>query len=95
MSLDSVALASKMRIYLLRGIIGLAVGGFSGAIIGAVVLGFQSWLTENPEEPAWIFAGVVVGAIFGTFVGSIIGFLIGVFTTRNVAAEEAPLTLLK
>ncbi len=95
MSFDNLAIASKIRIYLLRGMIGLAIGGFGGAVVGAVVLGFQSWLTENPEEPAWIFAGIVLGAMFGTFIGSAIGFVIGMLTTKNVAAEEATLTLFK
>jgi len=95
MAFDSVALASKVRIYLLRGIVGLAIGGFGGAVVGAVVLGFQSWLTENPEEPAWVFAGITLGVMFGAFVGSIVGFVVGIVTTRNAASEEVTLMIFK
>jgi hypothetical protein len=73
-----------------RGVIGLAVGGPSGAVIGAAVMSFISWLRENPEEPAWIFVGTFVGLMLGLLGGSILGFLLGFFTIR-VHNSERPL----
>jgi len=72
-----------MRLSLYRGVLGLVIGGLAGSVIGASVMWFISWLRENPEEPAWIFAGTVVGLMLGLLTGSIVGFLLGLFTVRN------------
>ncbi|MGI8996976.1 MAG: hypothetical protein ACR2GW_09955 [Pyrinomonadaceae bacterium] len=74
---------SKIRISLNRGLIGLAIGGVCGGVIGAAVLWFISWLRENPEEPAWIFAGTMIGLMFGVFCGSALGFIIGLFSVQH------------
>jgi NhaP-type Na+/H+ or K+/H+ antiporter len=72
-----------------RGLIGLAVGGISGGIIGAILLWFVSWLRENPEEQAWILAGTWVGFVLGITCGSALGFIIGlVFTWKPDSNEQ-------
>ena len=43
---------------------------------------------ENPEEPAWIFAGTMVGLIFGIVGGSVLGFSTWV-TLGNLGSREA------
>jgi hypothetical protein len=70
---------------------GLAIGGVGGGIIGASFMRLVSWLRENPEEPAWIFAGTVVGLMFGTVGGSLLGLIIGLFSAHNVDSPEAML----
>jgi hypothetical protein len=71
-----------------RGVIGLAIGGLAGSVFGCAVMWFISWLRENPEEPAWIFAGTVFGVMVGLLCGSILGFLLGFFTVRVHNAEK-------
>jgi hypothetical protein len=71
-----------------RGVIGLAVGGLSGSVIGAGAMWLIPSLRENPEEPAWIFAGTVVGLMLGLVVGSMVGFLVGFFTVRGHNSDK-------
>ena len=80
-----------IRLYLYRGLGGLAIGGMGGVIIGASFMRLVFWLRVYPEEPAWIFAGTVVGLIFGTVVGSLLGLIIGLFSAHNVDSCEAML----
>jgi hypothetical protein len=66
----------------------MAIGCVSGGILGASVMWFISWLRENPEEPAWIFAGTMVGLMLGIVGGSLFGFIIGLFSPLNVGCRE-------
>jgi hypothetical protein len=75
----------KIRIPVYRGLIGLAIGCVSGGILGASVMRFISGLRENPEEPAWIFAGTMIGSIFGIAGGSLLGFIIGTFSAQRAS----------
>ena len=79
---------SKIRISLYRGLISMAIGCVSGGILGASVMWFISGLRENPEEPAWIFAGTIAGLIFGIVGGALIGFIVGLFSAYNVHSPE-------
>ncbi|MDQ3668182.1 MAG: hypothetical protein M3410_16740 [Acidobacteriota bacterium] len=83
---------SKIRISLYRGLIGLAIGCVSGGILGASVMWFISWLRENPDEPAWIFAGTMVGLMFGIVGGSLLGLIIGLFSAHNVGSRAPMLS---
>jgi len=86
-NVQDITSLSKPSMSLYRGLIGLAIGCVSGGILGASVVWFISWLRENSEEPAWIFAGTVVGLIFGIVGGSLLGFIIGLFSTHNLALK--------
>ncbi|MDQ3820642.1 MAG: hypothetical protein M3362_23575 [Acidobacteriota bacterium] len=86
-----MSLKLKVRTSLYHGLIGLAIGSVCGGIIGAAVLGFTSWLRENPEEPAWIFAGTMIGLMFGIIGGLGLGFIIGLFSGWKAASDESML----
>ena len=66
----------------------MGIGCASGGILGASVMRFISGLRENPEEPAWIFAGAMVGLMCGIIGGSLIGFIAGLFSAHNVGPPE-------
>ncbi len=83
-----MSLRWKVRTSLYHGLIGLAIGSVCGGIIGAAVLGFTSWLRENPEEPAWIFAGTMIGLVFGIIGGLVLGFIIGLFSGWKATSGE-------
>lgn len=81
--------ASFLSIGLVRGLIGMLIGGLAGILLVSVIrllLGLQVWnpLTFGFTEPAW-----VVGALFGT-----IGFIIATGVTgdwfRWMRGEETP-----
>jgi hypothetical protein len=78
---------SRIRISLYRGLIGLAIGSVGGGVLGGSVMWLISRLRENPEEPAWIFAGTMVGLMFGIVGGSLLGVIIGLFAVRNVGSH--------
>ena len=77
----------RIRISFYRGVIGIAIGCVSGGILGASVMWFISRSRENPEEPAWIFAGTMVGLMFGIVGGSLLGFLIGLLSAGNLGSR--------
>ena len=79
---------SKIRMSVYRGLLGMAIGCVSGGILGASGMWLISWLRENPEEPAWIFAGTMVGLMFGIVSGSLLGFIIGLFSAPHVGSCE-------
>ena len=87
-NVQDMSSVSKIRISLYRGLIGMAIGCVSGGILGASVMWFISWLRENPEEPAWIFAATMVGLMFGIIGGAMIGFIVGLFSAHNVGSHE-------
>ena len=78
----------RIRISFYRGLIGIAIGCVSGGILGASVMWFISRLRESPEEPAWIFAGTMVGLGFGIVGGSLLGFVIGLLSARRLTSSE-------
>ena len=78
---------SKFRVSIYRGLVGLVIGGVCGGVIGAAALGFTSWLRENPEEPAWVFAGAAVGLTLGITCGAALGLTIGLFPVRRIASD--------
>jgi len=79
---------SKNRTWLFHGLIGLAIGCVSGGFLGASVMRSISQVRENPEEPAWIFAGTMVGLIFGMVGGSLLGFIFGVLSSTLADAKR-------
>ena len=79
---------SKNRTWLFPGLIGLAIGCVSGGFLGASVMWSISQVTENPEEPAWRFAGAMVGLIFGMAIGSVLGFIFGVLSSNLADAKR-------
>ena len=79
---------SKIRIWGGHGLIGLAIGCVSGGFLGASVMWSISQLRENPEEPAWIFAGTMVGLIFGMVAGSLLGFILGILSSTLADAKR-------
>ncbi len=83
-----MSLLSNIRISLYRGLVGLVIGSIGGGIVGAVVMWLISRQRENPEEPAWIFAGTVFGLAFGVFAGSVAGFIAGLVSFRSSVSGE-------
>ena len=77
----------RIRMSFYRGLIGIGIGCVSGGISGASVMWVFSWLRENSEEPAWIFAGTMVGLMLGIVGGSMLGFIIGLLSAHNVGSR--------
>jgi hypothetical protein len=92
---SDMSLSWKVRTSLYHGLIGLAIGSVCGGIIGAAVFGLTSWLKENPEEPACIFAGTMIGLVFGIIGGLALGFIIGLFSGWKAASDEPMLKSTK
>jgi hypothetical protein len=77
-SLDVVGIDMNLS----RGLLSLIIGGPLGGVVGALGGWFVFWLKENPDEPAWIFAGTVVGLMVGLVFGSVIGLVLGLHSNR-------------
>jgi hypothetical protein len=68
---------------LYRSVVGLIIGGLCGGVVGLSGGWLVSWLRENPQEPAWIFAGTVFGLFTGLVGGSALGLVVGLLSDRS------------
>jgi hypothetical protein len=64
------------------------LGCVCGGLGGSIIFGFQAWLKEDPDEPAWIFAGTILGLWTGIFCGVIGGLIIGLIVQMGKWLSE-------
>ena len=83
----------------LRALVGLIIGVFCGAVVGAIMLGVSSNSEDNCAlfgcEADWTLLGVYIGTLCGGVAGGVIGLIVGIASsTRRKSMGIGALTAL-